>query len=329
MGLQRIASWDVVKCVAIFMVVWGHALNAFDASHLHCAQLYRFIYSFHMPLFMMVSGFFSASSFQLGGRIFLKRKVIQLLLPALSWSLITCAYIAVVNNANEYTLFYEFVGNSWFLKTLFACFVCAFMAKMWLKSDVMAFVLSCCIAFVIPRGSFLQFNWLLPFFWAGYFFRKYQETIRSHTNIILMAALSAILTLLYLKNTFNISHTIHIDINALVTQPVALLSSFLWAIAVSLMVILLVHQFCKSENTFVKTMAFVGRYTLAIYVIQTIFLEKFLRKFSLVQTNDQILYNYVYTPIISWLVIVVCVSIARIIERNRYAAMVLLGRNQK
>lgn len=274
--MKRIASWDVVKCVAIFLVVWGHALSSFDMMHTHCAYLHRFIYSFHMPLFMMVSGFFSASSFQLNSRSFLIKKAKQLLLPALSWSLITCVYIVIVNGADFHSVFYEFVGNSWFLKTLFACFVWVYVAKCWLKNDLLAFVLSCSIAFVMPPGSFLQFNWLLPFFWGGYFFHKYQNAIMAHMKVILTAIFAVVLTLFYLKNTFYITHVIHIDSSALIKNHTALIVSFLWAATVSLTIILLVHLLVKKDNSIVKVMAFVGRYTLAIYVIQTIFLEKFL-----------------------------------------------------
>lgn len=60
---KRIVFLDVLKAIAIFLVVWGHSMQNFTTDKLYweydaCIQV---IYSFHMPLFMMISGFFSAS----------------------------------------------------------------------------------------------------------------------------------------------------------------------------------------------------------------------------------------------------------------------------
>lgn len=57
---ERIYLYDNVKCLAIILVVVGHAINYltdFDGYTLEKA-LYVMIYSFHMPLFLFVSGLF-------------------------------------------------------------------------------------------------------------------------------------------------------------------------------------------------------------------------------------------------------------------------------
>lgn len=303
-SMQRIRSWDVVKCIAIFLVVWGHALNAFDLKHAYCGDLYRFIYSFHMPLFMVVSGYFSVSSYLLACDIFLKKKAVQLLLPALSWSLITCAYIAI-EGAPVHTVVLEFVGNSWFLKTLFACYVMVYIVKFLLDSDIKAFVLSCIITFMVPGGSFLEFNWLLPFFWLGYFLRKYNNAVLYRKGYILFVAVIIIIALSYMKNIFSLNYFIHIDIDSLMVNAMNLLFSFLWAASISIVIIFAVLKLCKRENVVVKALAMVGRYTLGIYVIQTILLEKFLLRTVHFHIDVPFLYNCIYTPVISCIVIMV------------------------
>ena len=58
---NRIAYIDYLKFFAIVCVVIGHIIqyndNNFDNNH-----LFRYIYSFHMPLFMMISGYISIFS---------------------------------------------------------------------------------------------------------------------------------------------------------------------------------------------------------------------------------------------------------------------------
>lgn len=56
---QRDVTIDIVKGMAILFVVIGHLLqyNTADGSHGVC---FNWIYSFHMPLFMLLSGYVAA-----------------------------------------------------------------------------------------------------------------------------------------------------------------------------------------------------------------------------------------------------------------------------
>ena len=56
---KRIAYIDITKAFAIFTVVLGHVLQWTTAGDpYHCSAPFIFIYSFHMPLFMLLSGYF-------------------------------------------------------------------------------------------------------------------------------------------------------------------------------------------------------------------------------------------------------------------------------
>ena len=56
---NRDAKWDNVKCFMIICVVTGHVLYRYlDTSQL-ARGMYLFIYTFHMPIFIFVSGMFS------------------------------------------------------------------------------------------------------------------------------------------------------------------------------------------------------------------------------------------------------------------------------
>ncbi len=57
---KRIYKYDNIKAILIFLVVLGHLLISFTHDTCNTAKiLTAFIYSFHMPLFFIISGYFS------------------------------------------------------------------------------------------------------------------------------------------------------------------------------------------------------------------------------------------------------------------------------
>ena len=69
----RIKYWDLLKGIAIFLVVWGHTIQyGGSGSIFFDNKAFIFIYSFHMPLFLLISGYFLAKS--AGRRSFVQKK---------------------------------------------------------------------------------------------------------------------------------------------------------------------------------------------------------------------------------------------------------------
>lgn len=48
-------QFDNIRLILIFFVIFGHLIEYFAAGGI----LYRWIYSFHMPVFIFVSGYFA------------------------------------------------------------------------------------------------------------------------------------------------------------------------------------------------------------------------------------------------------------------------------
>ena len=103
---KRLPYFDVLKLFAIFLVLWGHCIQYFLSSQYSDEPVYRYIYSFHMPLFMMISGYFSASSMRLHFTELITKKSRQLLLPCVS-----CHY----NNKQTFYKCPHFLSNIWIL----------------------------------------------------------------------------------------------------------------------------------------------------------------------------------------------------------------------
>ena len=88
---QRIVFIDQLKGIAIFGVVLGHLIGHNAGSD---NGLWTFIYSFHMPLFMFISGYLASVtstaetlSWNKIGRTILKKSR-TLLLPSLTWGIV-------------------------------------------------------------------------------------------------------------------------------------------------------------------------------------------------------------------------------------------------
>lgn len=87
---NRILSFDGLKFLAIFFVLWGHAIQYFFSGEFQDNELYRIIYSVHMPLFMCIVGFFAANLPFLSFKNMILKKGRQLLLPTIVLGLIAC-----------------------------------------------------------------------------------------------------------------------------------------------------------------------------------------------------------------------------------------------
>lgn len=126
---QRLEYIDHLKAVAITLVVFGHfliAINPIRFSY-HPVQI---VYSFHMPLFFFLSGFMVG--FKDNGKLpfsFIKKKMATLLLPWLSWTMISACYLGGGGNNcfhMDILQFYPFNGY-WFLPVLFILMVLYFV----------------------------------------------------------------------------------------------------------------------------------------------------------------------------------------------------------
>lgn len=86
----RIETFDLVKFVAIFAVLWGHVVQYVVPGLCYENRVYQIIYSFHMPLFMIVVGYFSVRSIGYPFKDVLVKKFWQLIVPGVVYALSIC-----------------------------------------------------------------------------------------------------------------------------------------------------------------------------------------------------------------------------------------------
>lgn len=122
----RVEYIDALKGVAIFLVVLGHIVTNDEDFH----RLFNFIYSFHMPLFMFLSGCTTALSY---GRstgtdgAYLRKRFVNIMAPYFAWAvLLPLLFTRPLNRAAWFSILQKtFVTNRmfWFLPTLYGLII--------------------------------------------------------------------------------------------------------------------------------------------------------------------------------------------------------------
>ena len=86
---MRINYVDNLKGFAIILVIVGHVIQyLYSPDFYDGVVVFRYIYSFHMALFMMLSGFTLDMNRDISLKIFIekiKKRALQLLLPFFFW----------------------------------------------------------------------------------------------------------------------------------------------------------------------------------------------------------------------------------------------------
>ena len=80
--------FDLLKLFAILLVLWGHVIQQFTQLPGEESKIFQIIYSFHMALFMMISGYFAVSLINKSFWDTIWKKIQQLLIPAICGGII-------------------------------------------------------------------------------------------------------------------------------------------------------------------------------------------------------------------------------------------------
>jgi len=115
--MERKAYFDNAKFVLIFLVVFGHMIQPFKTDHALVGTLYTWMYTFHMPVFIFLAGFFAKGS---GKLVDIKKLAKKLLVPYIVFQVIYTIFYFNFGNLPLWTdsLFYP-LWSLWFLVSLF------------------------------------------------------------------------------------------------------------------------------------------------------------------------------------------------------------------
>ncbi len=165
---KRIEKWDILKFFLIFTVVLGHLADYYTGDSQTMKNLYLFIYTFHMPLFIFVSGLFSKRT------VNEKRfdKMAGYLIIYLFLKVLLALYKLVADGVIALDLFID-KGLPWFMFATFAFLLitCAVKKiKPWIVITV-SLILALAVGYTDQVGDVLSLSRIIvffPFFYLGY-----------------------------------------------------------------------------------------------------------------------------------------------------------------
>lgn len=165
---KRILKWDNIKFVMIFFVVVGHICDVFTSEYEVFRSLYLWIYIFHMPAFMLVSGILSRKTIE--GKKY--KNIFSYLILYFVIKFLRNGILYLINGEGNVSLLSE-NGVAWYAGALFTyCIIMVLLYKIDIKYIfVCSIILSCIAGYDKSIGDWLILSRLIvffPFFLVGY-----------------------------------------------------------------------------------------------------------------------------------------------------------------
>lgn len=174
MEYKRDTYWDTVKALLIFLVIAGHVVQFMQYHNYNFWNdpIFKGIYLFHMPLFMLISGYFAAKSTARRGWRVINTYLIRLAMPCVGVMLIGFLIILLKDQS---------LGNAlktcrplWFLVVIFEC-LCFYLILQWKQSLwyrsimlIIPIIAALLISSVLPIWPYsYHFTYLWPIFTFG------------------------------------------------------------------------------------------------------------------------------------------------------------------
>jgi len=277
---DRIALFDNTKALLILLVVMGHFARYYTSFSTDMKIMFFYIYIFHMPLFIFISGLFSKSVINSSGQKLLERVlsfiILYILLKIFSFSLDKFLFSS---NAN-FTLFSE-GGFPWYLFATAIWFCITYIFKP-IKPQIVipvALIIGILVGYDSRVGDYLVASRILvyfPFFLLGYYtdVNKFLEflnkkSLKYFAVIILLLAFLIVYTqidYLYQFRPFLTGRHSYISANQELLGGLYRLVLYLIIVIISLSILILMPK----QKTF---FTFVGTRTLQIYFLHYLLLK--------------------------------------------------------
>jgi len=232
---SRVGYIDIAKGLGILIIVLGHN-NFFRNSK----ELYSIIFSFHVPLFLFLSGFFFKPNISLV-KLIVKKS--DSLLKPYFFTVIVLAPIYIIFfkvNIGQYFLFCFFYGIGatanwaplWFLPHLFLLFIFSWFLFKILKIDRVKIYLQLLpiVLLLVIGSNYINSFWMMPlvladkylikliclpfsadlllvtsfYFLLGYLLKDYFEKLVNKPIILVLAALCFLTIHLYFDYTIDL-----------------------------------------------------------------------------------------------------------------------------
>lgn len=336
---KRKVILDILKAFLILLVILGHCIqycngvNYFNSELYYNNYLFKIIYSFHMPFFMLISGYLFQKGINKRSFIVeLKNKFFRLLVPILSFSIIAFLLRLLVIEKFGFgilTLIIKFIGtvtgSLWFLWAVFLCSMLIKFVHDYMKDNKYIYCIIIVLSFLIPDIQYLSlYKFVFPFFLIGYFLSK--KDIKYNTKINKYFPLLMLLFYFLIKN-FDKAKFIYTSGYSILNNWGQIYNDIYRFIA-GLLGSALIFVFAKmiiNEKRNYKFLTFIGKRTLGLYLISSMIFD-YVFKIVILNYND---FNYIRTLIFFIIIFSISLIVHIILEKIPIVSNLFLGQSSK
>jgi fucose 4-O-acetylase-like acetyltransferase len=315
---------DSAKGFGIVCVVIGHEIVKVQPSSFQDNLLYNVIYTFHMPLFFIISGYLMYQSLK-GDRVqWIKKKACQLLIPHFVFN-IALYFLSQLNitefpnfaktySFGQYIMYSTFADvGEWFLWTLFmvCCLVLIvdWLQKYNMKKFIILSILLTIIIVCLPINSdslrMARIQYYFPIFLSGYLIAKYKLQIKLKYILWSLHLSLGLFVLVMIVSKWNGGWGSIPSVDML-ASPIDSLLRYAQVITVAPLVYLIVWSL--SENI---TVLWLGKMTLGIYLFNLLFAGLYIRIGNLAILSGTLIS------------LAIGVTLTLIISRNNYLGVII------
>lgn len=271
----------MVKAVAIILVVVGHTIqfgcgnDYWESGAFYDNWIFRIIYSFHMPLFMCVSGWlFARSVAKYDTFALLRNKAVALLLPLFAWNTLHyfVTMIVLKRQPLELSSWLTFMGQIWFLWALVYNMIAVIVVHRFFKDSLAVYAILYLALFFVPNSwGCANFIFMYPYFVGMYLLATRNfDFAPLRTKKVVVATAFTYVVLLAFYNRESYIYTSQYSIlggggNLGLTQCLIDVYRMVIGFVGSLFVYQLIAW--RERSTYMKCLVLIGANTLGIYVI--------------------------------------------------------------
>lgn len=339
---KRDVSLDIAKGILIFLVVWGHSIQfGFGYSYgesygCYTDWIFRFIYTFHMPLFMAIGGYLYYYSNRKNVKEVLLSRVRSIGIPYLTYCTIMVLILLPITKFGgaRSLIFSTYANGFWFLTSiLFNCFVVSCVTLLsrtkWIVASIL-FLISILFLFVSDKYLYGTHNFMFTCFVIGYIYNMLTEKSLISCNTKPCSSLISILLLIgctYLYNREIFIYVTGVDIWHEGTIDVHQLAIDIKRIAISIVAsisfLTLISWYKYIPNKISEIICNLSRYSLGIYCSSSIMLMVYYKVMGKLAID--IMHNYIYPLCLSIIIVALSYSFFMRCEKIYWMNKLFLG----
>lgn len=349
-GRQRCLLVDVIKGVAIFLMLWGHCIQCCyrDEGDFFQDEVFKIIYSFHMPLLMIVSGYLFGKTYRhYDIDQLLSRKALSLIKPIIGGSIFLFFFttaldgligglgpVAILNGA-----WLGDLNSLWFLWSVLGATTVMCVAMRYSKKRQIEFIIVLLgIVFVAFLPNWQMNVYMYPYFVIGHYYAKYKERLQKIEWIKYISLVAFPIMMVFFEKKHYI-YTSSLYGSEYSLGEYVMIDTYRWAIGlVGCVFVITVIQLllkCDLIKRISVCVSKLGKNSLQIYVFSVVFLSNYLprgmhliRKIGFVDklyqvfSTNAVLYDLVFTLIIAVLYAVALYYLTKILEKLKISKLI-------